>query len=125
VQLPLYAAFALPSGHELGGVVFAKVRPGDMCFTGQAAHAQATIDPTLNGNSGLVKNALTADRLSEWKLAIEQLARDFIAGRADVDPRDYPDTCDRCGLYALCRIREREDRAEPEEEETGAELGDE
>jgi RecB family exonuclease len=125
VQLPLYAAFALPFGHELGGVVFAKVRPGDMCFTGQAADAQATIDPTLNGNSGLVKNALTADRLSEWKLAIEQLARDFIAGRTDVDPRDYPDTCDRCGLYALCRIREREDRLEPDDEEMGVEVADE
>ena len=125
VQLPLYAAFALPSGHELGGLVFAKVRPGDMCFTGQAADAQGTIDATLKGNSGLVKNALTAEQLSEWKLAIEQLARDFIAGRADVDPRDYPDTCDRCGLYALCRIREREDQHEPDEEEMEAEVADE
>jgi RecB family exonuclease len=125
VQLPLYAAFALPSGNELGGLVFARVRPGDMCFTGKAADAQATIDASLKRTSRLVKNALTADELSEWKLAIEQLARDFIAGRADVDPRDYPDTCDRCGLYALCRIREREDQAEPEEEENGMEVSDE
>jgi probable DNA repair protein len=125
VQLPLYAAFALPSGNELGGLVFAKVRPGDMCFAGKAADAQATIDATLKGTSGLVKNALSADQLSEWKLVIEQLARDFIAGRADVDPREYPATCERCGLYALCRIREREEQREEDEEELGAEIADE
>ena len=42
VQLPLYAEFALPPERELGGLVFAKVRPGDMCFTGKAANAAAT-----------------------------------------------------------------------------------
>ena len=110
---------------ELGGLVFAKVRPGDMGFAGKVADALATIDNTINANSGMVKNPLTPMQLSEWRRAIEQLARDFIAGRADVDPREYPETCDRCGLYTLCRVREREDQQEPEEEEIGAEAGDE
>ena len=72
-----------------------------------------------------MKNALTPMQLSEWKRAIEQLARDFITGRADVDPRDYPKTCERCGLFTLCRVREREDQREPEEDEIAAEAGDE
>jgi ATP-dependent helicase/nuclease subunit B len=125
VQLPLYAGFALPSDQELGGLVFAKVRLGDMGFAGKVADALATIDNTLNGNSSMVKGALTPMQLSEWRRAVEQLARDFIAGRADVDPREYPKTCDRCGLFTLCRVREREDQQEPEEEETGTEAGDE
>ena len=125
VQLPLYAGFALPRDQSLGGFVFARVRAGDMGFAGKVADAHATLDDALNGTSSLVKNALTPEQLSEWKLAIEQLARDFIAGRADVDPRDYPDTCERCGLFTLCRIREREDRPEQEEEETPLEVGDE
>jgi ATP-dependent helicase/DNAse subunit B len=125
VQLPLYAGFALPAEQELGGLVFAKVRPGDMGFAGKVADVLATIDNTINANSGMVKNPLTPMQVSEWRRAIEQLASDFIAGRADVDPREYPKTCDRCGLYAICRIREREDQQEPEEDEIGAEAGDE
>lgn len=125
VQLPLYAEFALPPERELGGLVFAKVRPGDMCFTGKAANAAATINHDLKGSSGLVKAPLTAEQRSLWRTEIEQLARDFLAGRADVDPRDYPKTCERCGLYTLCRVREREDEFEAEDEENGAEGEDE
>jgi hypothetical protein len=43
-----------------------------------------------------------------WKTYIEQLAHDFIAGRADVDPREYPETCKRCDLHAACRIQENQ-----------------
>lgn len=123
VQLPLYAGFSLPPDQELGGLVFAKVRPGEMGFTGKVVNAQGTLDPNLRGSSGLVKNPLTPAELSAWRETIEQLARDFIAGRADVNPSDYPDTCERCGLYTLCRVREREDQNEPEEEP--AEVADE
>ena len=123
VQLPLYAGFSLPPDQELGGLVFAKVRPGDIGFTGKVVNAQGTLDPNLRGGSGLVKNPLTPAELSAWRETIEQLARDFIAGRADVNPSDYPATCERCGLYTLCRVRERDDQHEPEEEE--AEVADE
>ena len=125
VQLPLYAGFAVPAREEVGGLVFAKVRPGETIFTGRVANAQTTLIPTLNGTSRLVRNPLTPAQLSDWRRAIERLARDFIAGRADVDPREYPETCERCGLYTLCRIREREDRQEPEEEKNAAEVADE
>ena len=125
VQLPLYAGFALPPGQELGGLVFAKIRPGERVFAGKVANAQTTLDRSLNGTSGLVKDPLTPAQLSAWREKIEQLARDFIAGRADVDPREYPETCEHCRLYTLCRVSEREDRQEPEEEEIGAEVGDE
>jgi hypothetical protein len=44
--------------------------------------------------------------LIDWRRSIEQLARDFLAGRADVNPRKYPETCERCGLQTLCRIHD-------------------
>ncbi len=116
VQLPLYAGFALDRGETPGGLVFAKVRPGNqMCFTGRVMDACSTLDSSLNGTSTLVKNALTAQQMSEWRKTIEQLARDFVAGRADVDPRDYPTTCERCGLYTLCRVKERDEQVEEDE----------
>ncbi len=105
--------------------MFAKIRPGERGFVGKVANAQATLDHSLNGTSGLMKDPLTPAHLSAWREAIEKLARDFIDGRADVNPREYPETCKGCGLYALCRVREREDRHQPEEEELAAEAVDE
>jgi ATP-dependent helicase/DNAse subunit B len=46
--------------------------------------------------------------LIDWKQRIEQLALDFLNGRAEVDPRDYPKTCEHCGLETLCRVTENQ-----------------
>jgi ATP-dependent helicase/nuclease subunit B len=118
VQLPLYAAFGLDHETEpVGGLVFAKVKPGEMCFTGRVGAAADTIQTGLKGNSSLLKNAFTLEQLLDWRKAIEQLARDFLAGRSGVDPRDPAQTCSRCDLQALCRIRERESCVEDEGDE--------
>jgi len=122
VQLPLYASFALGAEETLGGVTFAKVRRGkELGFAGHMTDARATLIDSLRGTSGLMKNKLDEQKVREWKREIENLARNFVAGRADVNPREYPDTCTRCGLHTLCRIQEHrvllsvvEDAAEPE-----------
>jgi probable DNA repair protein len=116
VQLPLYAGFALPSGEELGGLVFAKVRTGERTFAGHMGDAVNTLLPNLSKGTALVKDALTAEKLIDWREYIEQLARDFLAGRAEVDPREYPKTCQHCGLQTLCRIQELRARQESEDE---------
>lgn len=128
VQLPLYKLFGLeplqPSlfenygGPASGGLAFAKVRSGDARLEGRVADAKQTLDPALSSNSALVKRKLTALEESGWRKVIEKLARDFLDGRADVDPRDYPKTCQRCGLQSLCRIQEPENRERLKEEET-------
>lgn len=106
VQLPLYGGFAL-DGQELGGLVFAKVRAGDVGFTGRVGDAANTLGNLKNIKS-LQKNELTAELLMDWRDTIEQLARDLIAGRAEVNPRDPNLTCSRCHLHTLCRIHEQE-----------------
>jgi ATP-dependent helicase/DNAse subunit B len=116
VQLPLYAGFALDHDDEiLGGLVFAKVRAGDQSFTGRVGDAKSTLFANLSGSSALVKNSLTAELLIDWRAHIEQLANDFLAGRAEVDPREYPKTCERCGLQTLCRIQENQSLTEDAE----------
>jgi probable DNA repair protein len=112
VQLPLYAGFALPPGEELGGLVFAKVRARKMEFAGRVRDSKATLRSDLRGNTDLVKIPLTVEQRHAWKEYIEQCAEDFIAGRADVNPRQYPDTCKHCRLQALCRIQELRDQTE-------------
>jgi probable DNA repair protein len=125
VQLPLYAGFALNPEEELGGLVFAKVRAGEQTFAGRVGNAQATLLPNLTANSGLVRNSLTAEQLIDWREHIEQLARDFLSGRAEVDPRDFPKTCEHCGLQALCRIQENQAALETEDEANSEEAADE
>ena len=118
VQLPLYAGFALDHERELlGGLVFAKVRAGDISFAGRVGNAAATLLTGLKSLNSLVKNPLTAEQVLAWRDCIEQLARDFVAGHAEVDPREYPKTCERCGLQTLCRIQEHRAQLEAEDEE--------
>jgi RecB family exonuclease len=117
VQLPLYAGFGLASDETVGGLAFAKVRAGEMCFAGRVANAKGTLDNTLTGASSLIKYPMSAEQLMDWRDAIERLARDFMAGRADVDPRDPVQTCEACGLQTLCRIHERPSPIDPEAEE--------
>ena len=73
--------------------------------------------PDLNSNNGLVKRKLTAAEESDWKDYIEGLVQDFLHGRAELNPRDYPKTCERCGLQPVCRIQEPENRSRFEQEE--------
>lgn len=122
VQLPLYASFALDPGEEVGGLVFARVRTGDFEFAGRVRSAAATLSDRLSNRSDLAKRPLTQQQLIGWRDRIEQLARDFLAGRAEADPREFPKTCARCELPALCRIHESRAAVTAEE---GEEVSDE
>jgi probable DNA repair protein len=116
VQLPLYAGFALEDEELLGGLVFAKVRPGELAFAGRVGDAAATLFPGLAKSNALMRNPLTAEMLLDWRDCIEQLTENFLAGNADVDPREYPKTCERCDLQSLCRIQEHQVEFEDESE---------
>jgi probable DNA repair protein len=126
VQLPLYAGFALdPETEMLGGLVFAKVRAGNLGFAGHVGDAKATLLPSLGATSALVRNSLTAEQLIDWRDSIRRLAADFVAGRAEVDPREYPKTCERCGLQTLCRIQEHQALVDADDDSEGEETAHE
>lgn len=110
VQLPLYAVFGAPQSpmKDPGGLVFGKVKVGEAEFSGRVRDCNVFL-PSAGPRHAMVKNPLTDQQLLEWRAVIEKLASDFLAGRADVDPRDYPDTCEHCTLSGLCRVSE--DRA--------------
>jgi probable DNA repair protein len=120
VQLPLYAGFAIDG--EPGGIAFAKVRTGKLKLEGRFVNAAAVLFSGLKGSSSLLKKKLTVEMLDGWRAHIHQLANDFLSGRAVVDPREYPKTCERCDLHALCRIQEK-DRELGEDEENDDDAG--
>jgi hypothetical protein len=125
VQLPLYAGFAIDQNEVLSGLVFAKVRTGEMKFAGYIGDAAGTLFPGLKGTNPLVKRPFGAEQLVAWRECIEQLAKDFLAGRAEVEPREAPKTCERCGLQVLCRIQEHQAQLKAEDDSEGEENGDE
>lgn len=112
VQLPLYAVFGVSQvpGSDPGGLVFAKVKAGEMEFAGRLRDPLAVL-PAAGKTSALVKNPLTDEQLDNWRWTIEGLAVDFLNGRADVNPREPQDTCENCKLAALCRIDEHREKA--------------
>lgn len=118
VQLPLYAGFALDREQQpLGGLVFARIRAGEHAFAGRVGDCEAAVLPGLGARNSLTKLPLTLDELERWRTYIETMARDFLAGCADVDPRDPVKTCERCDLHALCRVRESDFLSNEVEEE--------
>jgi probable DNA repair protein len=126
VQLPLYAGFALEHEEgEVGGLVFAKLRAGENCFEGRLKAAKQTLKAGLSGNSNLVRKPLTQQDMTAWRNEINVLAKAFLAGRAEVNPREYPETCKNCGLQALCRIQEIQDGAGAGDDSDGEEAASE
>ncbi len=126
VQLPQYVCFALHSAEAAAaGLVFARLRVGHPEFAGRVFDANRRLLQSLGSRKALVKDPLTAEALRNWRDFIARMAAEFIEGRAEVDPRDYPKTCERCGLETLCRIsefrmqRDLEGEVEEDEEEAG------
>lgn len=111
-QLPLYA-IASPEA-EADGVAFAQVRRGNCRMTGIARK-----DGLLPKVPGIEKSkqaqALGLEDwprlLGHWRRQLEQLAGDFVAGEASVDPVDVETACRFCDLGGLCRIAEAKPEA--------------
>jgi len=123
VQLPLYATYTVLD--DLEGLVFARIRPADVAFSGRVREAKGSLRPDLSNGGSLVKDALTDEQLTEWRSLIERLGEDFVAGRAAADPKDQVKTCGRCHLHAVCRIYEQgSDGVGLEDDEDDSELSD-
>jgi probable DNA repair protein len=108
-QLPIYAVSA---PEALSAVAFGKVRPGAMRFTG------------FSKAKGLVPNVREVKHwpslLADWKKEAESLASSFAAGEAAVDPKRDLKTCLRCDLQTLCRVYEKFNVLEEEDDEESA-----
>lgn len=83
-QLPIYAT---TSGLRISDVAFGQLTTESVEWEG------------LRGNA-------LQDQLPIWGTVVRRLAKDFLNGRAEVDPREKPDACKLCKLSALCRVTE-------------------
>ena len=104
-QLPLYStALAEP----VAGLLFAQLQAGSLGFNGVLE--EAGLVPGVKAYSELKPcraQPSWAALLADWRATLEALGAAFRDGEAQVDPRDYPSTCQYCALTPLCRIQER------------------
>ncbi len=99
-QLPIYAAYGRVE--DLKGVLFAQVRADEVKLFGRVENG----DAVMPGDTKLTKPPYSAEMLQQWRQVLLELGSQFLAGEAQVDPRQYPKTCEFCPLPGLCRIAE-------------------
>ena len=110
-QLPLYAVVA--GSPELAGVAFASVRSGN----GREIRGFAA-------QQGVLPRGSTRDlesQVQEWRTTLTSLAEEFHAGRVEVRPKQYPETCKYCQQRLLCRLDISALSADEIQEDEGAE----
>ncbi len=112
-QLPLYAGFGQID--NLRGVLLGRVREDKVKFIGRVEDARIV----MPGDGKLVKPPYSADMLGEWQYALSSLGQQFLNGEAQVDPKQYPKTCEFCDLSGLCRIAENDPAAVGDESDEG------
>ncbi|HEY6280906.1 MAG TPA: PD-(D/E)XK nuclease family protein [Burkholderiales bacterium] len=109
-QLPLYAVSA--GRDDVAAVAFVQLHAQDVLFKGLSREEEL-----LPGVHTIAATKIAAKESADWKdlfegwrAMLENLAREYLDGRADVAPKDYPKTCRYCELGALCRVKEIRDR---------------
>jgi len=100
-QLPLYLVTD-PRAEEVGGLVFGRVRAGQMGWAGRERSEHLL---RQHGKPATFKEGWAA-QVQQWRTVLERLAEEYVRGEAAVDP--LPKVCERCDLAMLCRIRERD-----------------
>jgi RecB family exonuclease len=96
-QLPLYALLTKPG--ELQAMFFGRVRPGkDMRWQGVASNR------SILPRASRQQIADLDVRRDEWRVVLNDLANDFAAGRAEVNPKSFGINCNGCGQRLLCRV---------------------
>ncbi len=108
-QLPLYA---VSNETEVAGLTFVQLRAREVAFKGLTRDAQVLPDVTAlaENKNFAAQYAAWPGLLASWRVVLEQLAHDYLAGHAEVAPKHFPTTCDYCSLHALCRVRELQSR---------------
>lgn len=107
-QLPIYAV--ADSSFAADGVVFAKVRRGECRFLG-VVKEKGLLGRVRELSSYSQADDLGISSWSEllifWRQQLNQLAEDFVAGEAVVQPYDLNKSCQYCDLSGICRVQER------------------
>jgi hypothetical protein len=96
-QLPVYALAG--EIENVQGIAFGAVKVGK---NGNRFEGMAEDPKMLSAKA--IAGVDFALQLQTWHADVTKLATDFANGVADVEPKEYPKTCDRCSQRILCRL---------------------
>jgi probable DNA repair protein len=103
--LPQLLLYAVAEPGTAAAVAFAQVTPRACGFVGLGRVAAA--EGIRTDIQRAVDNRMAAQDWetlnASWRETLERLAKEFVCGEAQVDPRSAA-SCERCGLQPLCRI---------------------
>src|SRR5207248_10108109 len=113
----VYALAQQQQGREVAAVGFARPLAGNCHFAGIAE--QKELLALTRETRGY------AEQVAAWPPVLEQLAQNFVGGRAEVDPRTPPASngspCRLCAYPTLCRIAEQMPASAGDDEEAADE----
>ncbi|HEY8509360.1 MAG TPA: PD-(D/E)XK nuclease family protein [Steroidobacteraceae bacterium] len=107
---PQLLAYLAAVGDSAIAMATVGVTAREVRFDGIAASGDVLprVRPVLSP-SGASSADAWRERQHEWRAVVERLVRDFVDGRAVVDP--MPNACNFCRVVSVCRIAERNDYA--------------
>jgi ATP-dependent helicase/nuclease subunit B len=114
-QLPIYAGYG--QVEDLKGVLLGHVAEDKLEFLGRVEDGGLI----MPGDTALSRPPYSAEMLQDWQVVLQELAQQFLHGEAQVDPKQYPNTCKFCDLPGLCRIAESERAQTDDADETDGE----
>ncbi len=105
-QLPLYQRL-LAEKNTVAGIAFAQVniKKRELIAVG----SEVSPEPLIQFKPQYKNASATQDWQQlqlHWKKTLSALADDFIAGKAMVDPKQRPKTCDYCDYSSICRVED-------------------
>jgi probable DNA repair protein len=116
-QLPLYAVSA--GRDDVAAVAFVQLHAQGVHFKGLSREKDLLPDVTTIAETRGVPQQSWPDLFESWRAMLENLAREYLDGRAAVAPKKYPDTCKYCDLGTFCRVKEIMERGPVAADEEG------
>lgn len=117
-QVPLYS---IANQQTVSGAAFGQINADQVAFKGISANSNCAPDllsPDQLNRVDLPDN--WPGILDHWRQSLENLAKEFIAGSAEVKPKHKSLNCRYCHLHSLCRIKEHIELVEEDELSSGA-----
>ncbi len=119
---PQLLAYLAALGDDVVAMATVNVTAREVRFDGIANSAELLPKVKgVEGHFGMDPLDAWPTRRQEWVSRVEQLAADFLAGRAVVDPK--PGACDYCHVASICRIADRVETSDTADESADTDRG--
>ena len=115
-QLPLYAVIENRKNNPVEGIHYGQVNINKCTYDGLPSNL---IVDGKSKDSDIPDTELWQDYIKQWQMQLEELAENFITGKAAVDPAPESNPCRYCDLASLCRINELEVNQIENQQNTG------